>query len=102
MADLSKQPLFLQSMFLIFISCTFILQFSASNDVGFAFGEALQRKLQPATYLRALGNLSWQFWRAVTDCPDAQDPGPVIASMSSQPGLKLRLAVAAEDFGGFR
>ena len=44
MADLSKQPLFLQSMFLIFISCTSILQFSASGDVGFAFGEVLQTR----------------------------------------------------------
>lgn len=45
MADLSKQPLFLQSIFLIIISCTFILQFSASNDVGFAFGEVLQKAI---------------------------------------------------------
>lgn len=67
MADLSKQSLFLQPMFLFFIPCTFSgLPFPASNDVGFAFGEVLQRKCSPATYLRELGNLSWQFWRAVT------------------------------------
>lgn len=45
MADLSKQSLFLQPMFLFFIPCTFSgLPFPASNDVGFAFGEVLRKK----------------------------------------------------------
>lgn len=68
MADLSKQSLFLQPMFLFFIPCTFSgLPFPASNDVGFAFGEVLQRKCSLShTYERSAIGLSWQFWRAVT------------------------------------